>query len=244
MTETLQEPPAPARDRAPLWEDFVDIYLAPRQVFERRREGRYIGALAVLTIAMALLNVPLQAALSSTMAAELRRGMAASGGDIQLDPATLERMQSISVMVGSLGALVMIPLAVLVIGAVIWGTASVLDLAIPFAAAAMISTYAAFPGIALTLSGILQGTLFDPDSLNRLSIGPARFLDPVTTSPILIAALSRLDLFTLWGAVLVAIGVRIVGGVPGARAYAVAAIVWIAGTIPVLAGPLLMTLRG
>src|SRR5690606_25497913 len=54
--ESVTSPPEVVHGEASLWEDFVDIYYAPRQVFERRVEGGRWGiVLLIVTAVMALL---------------------------------------------------------------------------------------------------------------------------------------------------------------------------------------------
>ncbi|MFL5469864.1 MAG: hypothetical protein ACJ8AE_08730, partial [Gemmatimonadaceae bacterium] len=51
-------------------------------------------------------------------------------------------------------------------------------------------------------------------------------------SPIAIAVASRVDVFTIWVTVLLAIGIHVVGRIPKQQAAIVAAFVWIAGGLP------------
>lgn len=77
----------------------------------------------------------------------------------------------------------------------------------------------------------------DPASLDgqyRVSIGPGRFLDPDTTSPLVLGLVGRLDVFTLWTTVLLAIGLSVTGRIPRRQAAMAAAIVWFVGAVPAL----------
>jgi hypothetical protein len=65
-----------------------------------------------------------------------------------------------------------------------------------------------------------------------VSLGVGRFLDPDATSMTMLAVVGRIDLFTLWVTVLVAVGLKVVGKATTAQAAAAAAIVWIAGGLP------------
>ena len=71
-----------------------------------------------------------------------------------------------------------------------------------------------------------------------ISFSPARFMDPDTTSPILLAFAGRVDIFVLWSTVLLAIGLHVLGRVPRTQAYIVAAVVWLLGVLPALGGAL------
>jgi hypothetical protein len=76
-----------------------------------------------------------------------------------------------------------------------------------------------------------------PDRLDgrfRISLGIGRFLDPNTTSPILVALLGRVDLFTIWVTVLLAIGLSTTGAISRGRAFLAAPLIWAAGAIPIV----------
>jgi hypothetical protein len=85
----------------------------------------------------------------------------------------------------------------------------------------------------------VQGFFVDPAQLDgayRLRLGFGRFLDPDTTSPMLIAILGRVDLFTIWVTVLLAIGLAVTGRVTRGRAAIAALLVWVLGGIPGMMG--------
>jgi hypothetical protein len=63
-------------------------------------------------------------------------------------------------------------------------------------------------------------------------------MDPVTTQPVLLAIASRVDLFTIWVTVLLAIGLHVVGRIPKQSAAIAAAMTWLVGGFPVLFGAL------
>jgi hypothetical protein len=68
-----------------------------------------------------------------------------------------------------------------------------------------------------------------------VSLGPARFLDP-TASPMTLALLGHIDVFTIWTAVLVAIGLKVVARASTAQAAVAAAAVWLIGLLPGVIG--------
>jgi len=107
--------------------------------------------------------------------------------------------------------------------------------------AIMVATYAFFPKILASLAGALIAYLSNPDRLNgmsRLSVGLGALFDPDKTSPVLMAFVTRLDVFTIWETVLLAIGLQITGKVSKSNSYLVAAIVWFIGALPGLLGAL------
>jgi hypothetical protein len=80
-----------------------------------------------------------------------------------------------------------------------------------------------------------------PDSLNAtnaVGLNLARFMDPDKASPVLIALGSRVDVFTIWITVLLAIGIHVLGKIPKQQAYIAAAITWAVGALPAVLGAL------
>jgi hypothetical protein len=75
------------------------------------------------------------------------------------------------------------------------------------------------------------------NSLNAVGFNLARFMDP-DGSQVMIALASRVDLFTIWITVLLAIGIHVVGKIPKQQAAIVAAITWVVGALPALLGAL------
>ena len=243
--ETLTPPTADPVEAPPeptsLWEDLVEIFVAPRDVFARRRDGRYGAALVVLTVVTVFLAYGMLQALGPAFDAEFDRAMrrAAENGGRALPAEQMAQARTIQGygMVG--GSLVIVPILAFATGGGILLLARILGAAVGFAVSMVIATYSLYPGILRSLAMILQGLLMDAqDGITRTAIGPARFLDPDTTSPALLAVLGRVELFALWGAVLIAIGLQAAGRVPAGKAWVAAAVVWLVGMVPQLLGAL------
>jgi hypothetical protein len=101
----------------------------------------------------------------------------------------------------------------------------------------MVAAYAMMPRIVEAVLKGVQALLMDPGSLTgqyTISLGAARFLDPDTASPMLLALLGRVDVFTIWVTVLLAIGLSVTGKIPRRRAAIAAAMVWVIGAIPAI----------
>jgi hypothetical protein len=244
MTETAQEAPQVPKPTRSIWEDFVDIYVSPREVFERRADGRFGLALLVLTVVLALLAVPAQVVMAPALEAQMQRALAEMGQAAQESPGLFDPTGGLAMFFGVAGTLISTPIAAFVIGFIVWGASRVFDATFPMAVAVMIATYAAFPRVLQTVATIVQGQFIETRSLYGLSLGPARFLDAEAASPALISALGRLDLFTIWGAVLVAIGLVVAGRMRRGQAVVVAVITWLAAMLPALVGPLFAGFMG
>ena len=129
----------------------------------------------------------------------------------------------------------------LVVGVLLWIVGKFFSATEDIGQACMIATYAAFPRILGAILGLVQAFVLDPSKLNgmaSISFGPARFLDPDTTSPALLGLLGRFDIFTIWATVLLAIGLAVVARIPKSRAAMAAVLVWVIGSLPVVLGAL------
>ena len=228
---------SPAAAPTSLWEDFLDIFYAPRQVFERRRGAGYGLLLLILTLIVTALFFASQGPLAEAYAAEFRRGMANAGAAGQeMTAQQMEQAQRMGTIFGTLAVLIGFPLSVVIIGFVLWALGKLFGFAASISAAILVVTYAQFPRLLQSVAALVQGLMLNPESLAATSLGPARFVDPDTASAMLLATLMRLDLFYIWSTALIALGARVIGRVPGAQAIILAVLVWVVGALPTLAG--------
>jgi hypothetical protein len=226
---------APVEEPAALWEDFIDIYIAPARVFARRVDGRFVVALFVLVVLLVVLYYASQGPLDRAFSADYQRQMAlmAKAG-AKITPEQAERMRAVGSKFALVAIAFSVPMKAVLTGLLIWLVAKPFGSAMSYGVAVMIATYSQFPSVLQAVSGIFQGVLLDPDSLTRLSLGPARFLDPDTSSRVLLGLLARFDLFVLWSAVLVGVGLFVAGRLNKTNAALAAALVWLLGAVPVL----------
>ena len=231
--------PSPAK--AGLWEDFVDIFYAPSSVFARRSDGKFGLALLFLAIVGTVLFFLTKNAMQPIMDAEFTRQTAAA---MRKNPnITAEQMSSsrgFFEMLGPLFFAVGITISVFGTGLVLWVVGKLFDAKESVAAAIMIATYAEVPRIVQVLTNAAQGLVMSPEKLNSMNaVGftLARFMDP-DGGPLMIALASRVDLFTIWVTVLLAIGLHVVGKIPKQQAAIAAAITWVVGALPAVFGAL------
>jgi len=237
MTDaTVQEAPSPAQ--ASLWEDFIDIFYAPRQVFERRREAGFGLVLLIITVIGTALFFASQGPLEAAYAAEFRRSLESAGAAAQPTPEQMEQGRQAARIFGTLGILIGYPVSVLIVGVVLWALGKLFSFSGTVKMAILIVTYAQIPRILQGVATLIQGLLLRPDSLADVSLGPARFLDPDSTSMLVTGLLGRLDVFYIWSTILIAIGAQVLGRVPRVQSYVLAVLVWVVGALPSLMGAL------
>ena len=179
---TAENVPAP---RASIWEDFADIWVSPSSVYDRRREGKFGLVLLILSILMAALTwvwfdamEPAMARQFATMMDQMRQE------NPNVTEEQLATMRGFGTTFAKFGAILMIPIVVLLTGVVTWLVGKFFDSAATLGTALMIATYAQFPRLLKTLVETAQAMFMDPaqlDSIYRPSLSPARFMDPDTS---------------------------------------------------------------
>jgi hypothetical protein len=232
----------PAPVKAGLWEDFVDIFYAPSSVFARRADGKFGMPLFILVAVATVLVFLTRNAVQPLMDAEFTRrsaDMLAKNPNLTAEQLASGRgfMETFGPIFFALG------LAVSIIGTgfVLWLVGKLFDAKESVAAAMMIATYAEVPRIVQVLTNAAQGLFMAPEKLNSMnSVGfnLARFMDPDHASQVAIALASRVDLFTIWVTVLLAIGLHVVGRISKQQAGIAAAITWVVGALPAVFGAL------
>ena len=229
--------PTPVKP-ASRWEDFIDIFYAPSSVFARRAGSGFGIPLLVVTILVGVIALANSGVMQPIMDAEFARGMAAAmKKNPGLTPEMMQKGRAIGETIAKIGGFIFVPIAIFFTGLVLWLVGKLVDAKETLAAALMVTAYAYVPRILESVLVGVQGLLMDPASLDgqyRVKLSPARFLDPSTTSPTLLGILGRVDLFTLWVTVLLAIGLSVTGKVPRAKAAIAAGLVWIIGSLPIL----------
>lgn len=234
---------APAKQGG-LFEDLIEVLYAPAKVFDRTRYagvGKYLLATTAIILVIVVatrglmqpfmdaqfdLSVKLQAAKGTPMpeqAIEAGRKFASI---------TLIVISALTMLIGPLLNALFLMLSGKIFGA-----------SLPFGRAAVIAALAGVPRIfswiAIAVQGLLlpEGTM--PRSMADASLGPARFVDPETTSPAIVALLSNIDIFRIWQIVLLGIGVSVVAKVTRMNGYLTAVVaVGIATALSLIPGVL------
>jgi hypothetical protein len=230
-------PAAPAAPKAGLAEDFVDIFVSPREVFARRANSGFFAILLIVTVLIGGLFLINRGTLADIMDAETTRAMAeAMKSNPQMTDAQMAAGKKVAGYMTTVGVFVGIPITLMLIGLTAWLTVKALGAQISYTAATMIASYAYLPRVIEALTVSVQGLLLDTSVMTgryQLTWSAARFLDP-EMSPGLLGLAGRVDLFTIWVTALIAIGLSAVAKLPRDKAIAAGAIVWALGAIPAL----------
>jgi len=234
----------PARtERAPsLWEDLLEIFYSPTAVFERRRETPAFGlALIVFVILVVGLTFAFRGLMEPVFDIEFKRGMAqAMKQNPALTPEMMEKGRGFAQKFLVVGVGFYALITPMLLGIILWFVGKLMDSKAQLGQMIMVCTYAMFPRVLESVLGAVQMLVLPEDSIRSrfsLSLGVGRFLNP-DGSPMLLAILGRVDVFTLWVTALMGIGLAVLGRIPKGRAFAAAAIMWVIGAIPAIWGAL------
>ncbi len=234
---------ATAAPKAPsVWEDFIDIFTSPSQVFARRQNGNWFVPMIVVTVVVFAIFLGTKSLMQPAFDADFTRGMAiAMKRNPQLTPDQIEKGKGFASAAITIAFLFAVPIATLFVGLCTWLVGKLFDATIGFGAALLVAAYAEFPKIFQPVAGALIAFFSDPSTLTsatKITASPAHFFDISTTSPVTFALLQRLDVFTIWCTILLGIGLAVIGKIPRSKAMMAAVIVWLLASVFPLLGAL------
>ena len=195
-----------------LFEDFTDIFVRPRALFERNHNSSFVRpalvqSLFFLAVGLAAMNL-ISPYFEADMLREMRRS---AGGEL---PAGASGMAGTMAKVSTVALFAIAPWLIALLGGLAtWIAARVVGARMTYGQSAMIASWSYAPAMLGAIVMAVQGALVDPATIRGSAdaqIGPARLLDPGTTAPPVMALVMQLDLFNLWGLVLTAIGIAVV----------------------------------
>jgi hypothetical protein len=234
----MPESTAPAQssaNSASFWEDLIDIFYQPSDVYRRRANASTWPPFLFVVIVMAVITIAtfpsIQPAFDGDYARNMPRIMAQNPKMTQEMADKGLQFQGIIIRYFS-GAV--IALSIVIVGFFTWVLGKLFGAVEGFGTAMLIASYAFMPRLLGGVLSGLQGLLMDPTkltSLSQLTLSPARFLDPATASPFVMALLSRLDLTIIWETVLLAIGLAVLGRISRGKAAMFGLLIWIVGSI-------------
>jgi hypothetical protein len=233
------EPKKP--EKASLLDDFMDIFYAPSAVFARRANAGFWIPLLIISVLLGVIFFANRDLIDPIMEAEFARGMAKNPQAQQLTADQLAKARQFAGTIGMFFAFIGPPIAMLMLGVVIWIVGKFFDAKQTMNAAIVVAVFSYVPRVIEGVVNRVEGLFIDTSNLNSrysLTLGLGRFFDPDTASPILLGLVGRIDVFTIWITVLIAIGFAVTGKISRGKAAIAAAIVWLVGALPTLASAL------
>lgn len=223
-------------------DDYLDVFVAPTRLFERRSDAKFGQALLVLVVLVAVLFFATKSAMAPIFDAEMARGMdAAMRQNPNMTPEAAETAKKFGAAIVGVSVIIGLPIAVLILGLVIYLVTKVVGRSLTYYQGVTIATFSMYPRLIDSIVSAVQALLMDESKLTgryTVSLGLGRFMDPVTANPILLALLGRIDVFTIWVTALIAIGIKVMAKATTAQAVTGAVVVWLVGVLPTLLGAL------
>ncbi|MGH7467212.1 MAG: YIP1 family protein [Longimicrobiales bacterium] len=231
-TKTVPTPDASPKAAA-RWEDFIDVFFSPSELFRRRANDNWwvpIIVLSVLSLIVYYAFLPVNRVIMET----------AMMSNPQL---TEEQRAQVGNMSGAIGLIwgIVVPITmavmVLLVGFFAWLAGKMTSINLTFRCALMVT---AFIGMLTFVQQLVAYLLFslkvrsgaELDVIRDGSFGILRFIDRTDMNVALVGLLSRIDLFALWQLAWFALAFIAAAKAPKAGAWITAAIVWLAGALP------------
>ncbi len=227
----INETATPAPAKTSRWEDLVDVFLAPKDLFERRAEeswGKPFLLLCLIGLVLFYVFLPVNSLIMEAAMIE----NAPPNADLEQIRKGAVFMKYIGGIFVPIGYAFMI--AVSALGLKLFS--SLFEPAARWGQAFTIATYALFVTILQSILGVVMvyfKSRSGPVHTTDASFGVLHFMDK--PDKIMTSILGRLDIFPIWTAVLCAVGLMVIVRMPRGKAIAVAAITWLFVALPGLA---------
>lgn len=208
------------------WEDYVDVFFSPAELYARRGHDRVAPAMLTLLALAVIAYYALMPANQLVMRAAMPPEAAAAPG--------AERMISIMTYLGGITVAITHFVMIAFGAAVLWLVARGVELRPAFRQTMVIATYAGFIAVLAQIAGGVLAMVYGEglDPMRDLSFGVMRFLDAKALPDVLPSLLRRIDIFMIWQAVLWAIGLRVILGATKVQAAITAAGAWLLFAVP------------
>lgn len=232
-------PPAAPAEKSSVVEDFVDIFYAPSQVYDRRRDGRVGLAMLLLCALSAAVFFATRGVLEPVYDATFEQGMREAMRQNPNMPAGAVEAGSKFAMFGMMAMAIVGPAVMsFFAGLILFVVARLVDVRPTLTQSVAIATFAQIPRFTLsTLVSAAQMLALNPEpapTAYGIALSPARFLAG-DTSMRMVALAMRFELFTLWATILIGIGVAVVCRVEKHKGFMVAGLVWFVASLMAVA---------
>jgi hypothetical protein len=220
------------------WEDVIDIFVQPADVFRRRQDKSVWPPMLFVAISIAVIVYATFTTLEPMYDAEFTRNTAKTlAKNPQLTAEMLDKSREFGKMGARYGIGVVMLLTMFILGSVAWLVGKLFGSKQSYHAALVVAAWAYMPRVLGTVINGAQGLLMDPSKLNAalsVSLSPARFMDPDASNPLLYQLAGRFDLITIWVTVLLGIGFYVTGKVSKGKAVGFAIAIFVVGALPAL----------
>jgi hypothetical protein len=225
-------------EKASVVEDFLDIFHSPSSVYARRTNSGFGMQLLIVSIIAAAFAFASRGLMSQIFDVEFTRGAAKMmERNPQLTQDMINQGRGIQESIATFAGYVGTPVIIFIIAFFTWIVAKLFSTKVTYGQAVLIVTLAWIPRLLGSLVTTVQALLMDTStvtSMFSLSLSPARFMDPDTTNPKVFGLMGSLEVFSIWCYVLIAIGLSVMGKVSRGKGYAIAGVLFVLGTLPLM----------
>jgi len=238
MTESTASVAPSKPTESSFWEDVIDIFYQPAEVFRRRQNRSVWPPMLFVAISTGVIFFATFNTLEPLFAAEFTRQTASvMAKNPQITQEMMDKQRAIGESFTRYGIGVVILITMFILGVAAWLIGKLVGSKQTFQAALVVAAWSYMPRVLGAVIGGVQGLLMDPAKLTgqmSISLSPARFMDPDTSNPLLFQLMGRFDLITIWVTILLAIGLYVTGKVSKDRAAVFGILIWIVGSLPAL----------
>jgi hypothetical protein len=238
MTESAASATPSKPAQSSFWEDVIDIFFQPAEVFRRRADRSVWPPMLFVAIGIGIIFFATFNTLEPIFAAEFTRNTAKMmAKNPQITQEMMDKQRAIGESITRYGVAVVILISMFILGVFAWLVGRLVGSKQTFQAALVVAAWSYMPRVLGAVINGVQGLLMDPAKLTSqqsISLSPARFMDPETSNQLLFQLMGRFDLITIWVTVLLAIGLYVTGKVSKERAVVFGILIWIVGSLPAL----------
>jgi hypothetical protein len=225
------------------WEDYIDVFFSPRELYARRAHDSAKWPFWTLLLLSALAYYAFLPINQMVMRAAMVEQAQLGGADPAEVEAAAGGMLRVMSLAGGVMSALTFAITIAFAALLLWGIGRLVEVKGTYRQAFLIATYAAFVYLLMQIAGsvaaLIAGEGLSPT--RDLSFGLLRFLDPESLPRTVIALLRRTEIFFLWQAVLWAIGMKVIMKASSAQAAITAAGTWLLFAIPGVVGAMLQS---
>lgn len=235
MTGQEQQAGQAEAKKASLWEDIIDVFVAPADLYRRHAQDTFVKPWLIVSVLGAVLYYAFITANKALQAAAMQAQLAKQG--LTEVPAQAQGFANVMANLGGIMVPIVYLAMFLLLGFAIWIVGMLAKGGPTFRQSVMIPAWA---GMVIPLSQVLLGVLItlklnsgeELSAVRDASTGVLRFVGGDSLSPILQSALGIVDIFWIWQAVLWFIALKTICSWPAGKAAAVAGVTWLLVALP------------
>jgi len=216
--------------KASRWEDLVDVFFSPAELFRRRANDSAKPAFFTLLVLAVVIYYAFLPVNQETIRIAMETQAAARGQD----PTQMGTAAKFMGYFGGITMVIGLTLAILLTALALWVIGRLVEVKGTYRQAFMIVTYASFVTL-LALIAISVVSIIGGDGLDQVrgkSFGLLRFIDTESMPPTVRPLLTLTEIWALWQAVLWAVGMCVVMKATKAQAAIAAIGTWLLSAVP------------